>query len=413
MRSAEHLPQWFVLHCAHWNRYTYANLFDAWRTHGITPSSLLSYRRALRNVTCIGIVGSVGKSTLVRVLSTLFPYGRRTLYRTRINDNWLPQMPLVMHQIATRMPRIALIECAVSRRGDARALAYLIPFRALVFTEIVPVHLAEFGTLDRLVTEKFKFIARRNASVVLSHSANRALMVKKGGVRPHYYGRGTAYACEDLTLTQTGTRATLQTPQGQWTITVPLIGYHVGDALCGALAVAVEFLHVPLTHNVVVRLQHVRPLPLRMQRYRVAGAEFLVDTANANRRSILSAVHTFLDLPDAREKHLVLSVLFGMGEAGADESAYLTKTIPQLPLCRLASLTLVGEELLSLAQSVRQVFPKLELVHLSSLEHAHGIDLARFGGGIVLLRSGTREGKNLANLLPGFRQTSDETRTVR
>jgi len=412
MRSTEPLPQWFVRHCAHWNRYTYTNLLDAWRTHGITPSSLVTYRRALRNVTCIGIVGSVGKSTLVRVLAALLPGAHGTVYRTRVNDNWLPQMPLIMHQIAARKPRIAILECGVSRKGDARALAYLLPFQALIYTELVPVHLAEFGKFEWLVAEKFQFIARRNACILFSHSANRALMEERG-LHPQYYGPGTDYACAESALTPSRTRVTLQTPQGRLTATVPLLGYHVGDAVSGALAVVGGFFHIPLTGRVADLLRRVRPLPLRMQRYRTAGAEFLIDTANANRRSILNAVRTFLDLPDERGKHLVLSGVSGMGAAAGGESAHLTTVLPRLPLRRLASLTLVGTELRLLVRAVRRAFPRLPLTHLSSLEQAQGMDLAKFRGGLVLLRSGTRQGKNLANLLPGFRQRSDETRGVR
>lgn len=412
MRSTERLPQWFMRHCAHWNRYTYTDLFDAWRTNGITPSSLLTYRRALRDVMCIGIVGSVGKTTLVRVLAGLLPGARGSVYRTRVNDNWLPQIPLVMHQIAARRPRVAILECGVSRRGDARAFAYLLPFQALIYTELVPVHLAEFGTFEQLVAEKFQFIAGRNASSVFSHSANHALMEERK-VRPKYYGPGTDYACTDSVLTSSGTRVTLQAPQKRLTVTVPLLGYHVGDAVSGALAVAEGFFHVPLTRRVADRLRRVRPIPLRMQRYRTAGAEFLIDTANANRRSILNAVRTFLNLPDRRDKHLVLSGVSGMGEAGGREIAHLTTALSRLPLRRLASLTLVGAELRLLARAVRRAFPQLRLTHLSSLQEAQGMDLATFREGLVLLRSGTRQGKNLASLLPGFRQTSDETPGMR
>lgn len=411
MRSKHKLPTWFEQHCAHWNRYGYRNLFDTWREQGFTRQSLAEYQSAIEDVLCIGVTGSVGKSTLAHFLAEMLRDPTRSVYKTRVNDNWLPQIPFVLHHIAKRQPDVAIIECGVTRHGDARALSYLVPFRIVALTELVPVHLKEFDTIQRLANEKLRLISARDKPLLFSHSANRTLLSGRG-LSPSYYGPNTDYSSSRIRVMRSATRLCLRLPRGTMSVTCPLVGYHVGDAIAGASAVA-EGLFAPVPKNTIQeRLAQIAPLPLRMQKHFVDDITFFVDTANANRLSITNAVRTFLDLPGSGQKHVILSGFSGMGGALADEIEYVRQSLSRLPLQRLTTLTLVGKELQPIARRVHRLFPNLRVTVLSSLEEAHNIDLRRYTGSHVLIRSATRSGKNLANIIPGFRQASDETTSI-
>lgn len=415
-KKLKNLPKWFVSHCKKWNMYSYNNLFRYWHGVGLMEPDLVKIHNSfMLDKNTVAVVGSVGKSTAVRILSELLTKAGYYNYSTRVNDNWLPKISLAAYLSLRKHYSVRIFECATIKKGDIRALSFLIPADFILLTEITNAHLAVLKDPLGVIKEKLSFFYNCNGAVTVSHINNKPHLVKRG-IKATYYGEngsGADYLFSNIKTNLNKTTFSLKRSKGK-DIKVEIAGFgrHLACETAGVVAMFERIVGRPIKEGEIKILKKHETPYKRMELVKDKNVYFIIDTANANRLSIMNSLESFLEVENSRPKGLILGHFSGMGESLQSEVDYISKRIIKLSLKKLSFMYLIGEEFENLYKEVKQKSIKARL--FSNLQDVlKNIDLKKLNGHIVLMRGPSHGKENLVLLLPKYRNRSDETYYLR
>lgn len=382
----------FLQKCNLWRykNWDKGSLTEYWGKAGLSIRSILQNREKLRGVTTsIGITGSVGKSTLSRVLYEMIAFGGDTCYVTKINDNWLPQLPLAS-LIALRMEsRFSIFECGLATKGDLELIASFIPFDYIVFSEFI-----DDGISD-IPNEKLKIISTISPIKIFSHINNKKFLEERG-LNAGFYGEdnsGSDLEYRVLSMELGKTVVKLRDKNGERaTVTLPDFGFHLGSAVAGSFSCYSEVMDF-LGRN--MNLSGYKNPPQRLERFNMEGVEYVIDTANLNERSLINAIRSFLAIKYNGYKDVIIQAPRVYSRIINEE---LEKTRHNLN-----SIHLVGD-------LERDILPHNNVYFYEDLPSlTKNLDLEIFRRHLVLLRGPTSKGVNLSNIIKNYDGSSQET----
>ncbi|MGH7145008.1 MAG: UDP-N-acetylmuramoyl-tripeptide--D-alanyl-D-alanine ligase [Planctomycetota bacterium] len=277
-------------------------------------------RRALGNLArwhrlrfpalCVGVTGSVGKSTTKEMIAHILQT-RMRIHATRGNLNNEVGLPLTL-LTADSLHEAIVVEMGMNAPGEIARLAALAIPHIAVITCAAAVHLERMGTLEAIAAEK---------GAILDHQANRPVAVLNrddpffDDWRARAKGRvisfGTAPgsdvrisglddpAAADLRLSQrtrqAGRMGTWLRLGGLDPIRLPVPGRHNAFNAAAAAAAAVAA-GIPLS-EAARALESFRNLQSRLQSLPLPGGGFVIDDAyNASPVSFAAALDTFRSL---------------------------------------------------------------------------------------------------------------------
>lgn len=117
---------------------------------------LAHHWRSARDVTVVGVTGSVGKTSTKDLIADMLAQ-RFTVLRTPANLNTDIGVPLALMQLDAQH-RVAVLEMAMTDVGDIRRLARLSEPRIGVVTNVQPSHLERLGTIERIAEAKSELV---------------------------------------------------------------------------------------------------------------------------------------------------------------------------------------------------------------------------------------------------------------
>ncbi|MCL6482551.1 MAG: UDP-N-acetylmuramoyl-tripeptide--D-alanyl-D-alanine ligase, partial [Firmicutes bacterium] len=232
-------------------------------------------------------------------------------------------LPLTLCRLAPDHEAV-VVEVGMSRRGELARLAEIAEPEIGVVTNVGPVHLEFFSSVEEIALAKRELIeglASAEPVAVLNADdprVSRFAEVCRGrvvtfGLAPsaQYHARGVENRGEE------GTAFTLVSPQGEARLLLSLSGRHNLTNALAALAAAAEFgVGVEEARPV---LRTLKPPALRGERVRFAeGFAVINDSYNSNPVALTAAAELLAATPGYRRRILAAGEMLELGPAAAE-----------------------------------------------------------------------------------------------
>ena len=272
-------------------------------------------------VKVIGITGSIGKTTTKEFTFHLLSQKFNVL-KSEGNFNNHLGVPLSLLKL-TELHEVVVLEMAMSHKGEIRTLTQIAPPDIAVLTNIKPVHLQFFNSINEIALAKKEILegTKKNGTAVLNGDD---LLVKK--VAEGWKGRtltfGFSKECDIRAqnikkIGWEGTSFKLRFGNKQGKIVLPFFyeGYLYNLLAAAAVNCA---LSVPF-ENTLSQIASLEPLPKRGTLVCLRNNIKLIDDSyNSNPAALESVLKGLADLPSKRK----IAVLGDMLELGKREVAY-------------------------------------------------------------------------------------------
>jgi len=283
--------------------------------------SLAHYVRMKWAGLVVGVTGSAGKTTTRSFTAALLGHGYRVL-ESKGNLNNDIGVPLSLLSLEDTH-QAAVIEMGMNHAGEIRALARLAQPQTAVLTNVAPVHLEFFPSLDAIAEAKGEILEHIPADGLIVYNADDPRLVT---MSRRHKARGVSYGLEneaDVRVINYRYRELeemdfeVQTPGGGFSAHVPFVGKHFLYNLAAAVAVA---LNSGLTERKIAEaVLALRPLAMRGQVLKIeegpfAGCTIWDDSYNANPYAVASVLDTVGRLSGFRRKIVALGDMLELGE---------------------------------------------------------------------------------------------------
>jgi UDP-N-acetylmuramoyl-tripeptide--D-alanyl-D-alanine ligase len=351
-----------------------------------TTTALQQLARAIRerdDFLLIGITGSAGKTTTKEMIATLAATERRT-FRSFGNFNNLIGCPLSVDNTPDGT-EVVVSEMGMNHKGEIAQLAGLLHPDVGVYTNIGPVHIEFFGTIEKIAEAKRELLenVKTGGTIVLNADNQHVMNISRG-----FDGRKVTYGVEhdaDFRATAIRERGLLGTTfslDGR-TFELSLPGRHNLENLLAAIATARA---IGVSWEGIERgVRELKPAYHRGVIVPWHGATIYDDSYNSNPYALKRALE-LMEQADAEGRRI--AVIGDMLELGEREHEYHRESGAAIPKS-IDVVVGVGPRSQSLLDGARGAgFDGDRLHHFADAESA-GAFLEGFirGGDLVLIKA--------------------------
>jgi UDP-N-acetylmuramoyl-tripeptide--D-alanyl-D-alanine ligase len=281
----------------------------------LAASVLAEYRPRV-----IGITGSIGKTTTKEFAAALLSPSLRVL---KSEGNFNNQLGLALSVLRLEPHhQAAVLEMGTSGPGEIRTLTRIAPPDVAVITNINPVHLEFFHSLEAVASAKKEILegARENATAVLNGDDARVQEIGRGWKgRRLTFGFSPANDIRAAAVQSAGTEGLsfkLQVEGNSRRILFPFFYEEYLSNLLAAVGVG-QAMSVPF-EAMVGQIPLLTPLPGRGRLIRMSRGILLIDDSyNSNPKALEAALRGLAGLP-AKRKVAVLGDMLELGPAAGD-----------------------------------------------------------------------------------------------
>jgi UDP-N-acetylmuramoyl-tripeptide--D-alanyl-D-alanine ligase len=292
-----------------------------------TASALLklahAYRRALESTKVIGVAGSNGKTTTVRLIDSILSFSLRGTSSPKSFNNAVG-LPLTILS-ARRSDQYLLCEAGTNAPGELALLSSILEPEIGVVTSIGREHLEGFGTLRSVLEEEaslFKDLRHGGIAVLSADAPGLVEAVKNLAGRSlatiitFGFSETADVRIVDAESRLEGVRFTLNDRSRFF---VPLAGLHNASNAAAAIAVG-RRLGLP-NDSIESALASAKGPEMRMERSDIAGVHFINDAYNANPESMIAAADVAREAFRQFKPRRRVLILGDMLELGAASSS--------------------------------------------------------------------------------------------
>jgi UDP-N-acetylmuramoyl-tripeptide--D-alanyl-D-alanine ligase len=273
-----------------------------------------NYRKKFE-VPLVAVAGSCGKTTTKDLLAAMLAQTRKVV-ATEGNLNNLIGAPLMLLRMDSKT-KAAVLEIASNTPGEIDRLAWILSPTAGIITNIGPVHLEGFGTIEGVFKEKSSMIPHiRSGGFVVIYDGD----VPPERVRPMFDGEIVTFGLNERSdffatdIQQDGAARTRFLLNGEHRLSIPILGAHNVLNAVAAIAAAMQL----GTDMDAIRagLENFSASAMRMEMSEYRGATIINDAYNANPRAMRESIATILNAP-AERRILALGDMLELGEMAA------------------------------------------------------------------------------------------------
>lgn len=333
-----------------------------------TTVALQNLARSIRQrypFTLIGITGSAGKTTTKEMIATLIGTERRT-FKSWGNFNNLIGCPLCVDNTPDDA-EVVVSEMGMNHKGEIATLAGLTRPDFGVYTNIGPVHIEFFGTIEKIAEAKRELLEnlKPGGTVIINVDNKYVVDISRDFKGPKVtYGIDNDAQFRGTKIQERGLFGTRFEVQGH-TFELPLPGRHNLENLLAAIATARTY---GISWEGVARgIAELKPAYHRGVIVPVRGATIYDDTYNSNPYAVARALTL---LQQAEVKGRRIAVIGDMLELGDKELEYHAETGRGIPK-DVDVVIGVGKRSKSLLDGARQAgFAENKLHHFDDAESA-------------------------------------------
>ncbi len=267
------------------------------------------------------VTGSVGKTTTKEILAALLGAKFRVL-KSEGNLNNEYGLPLALLRLDPEH-EAAVVELGMSHRGELRRLAEIAEPEVGVVTQVAPVHLEFFSSVDEIALAKRELIeglAGPAAVAVLNADDPRVARfaeVARGSVLTFGFSAGAQFRAENISdRGADGSAFDLVSPQGRLRLDLPLPGRHnVANALAALAAASVWGIG---SAEAAAVLPHLSPGEMRGRLLRFSNGMALInDSYNSNPVALRAMIELLAGTPGYRRRILAAGEMLELGPESA------------------------------------------------------------------------------------------------
>jgi UDP-N-acetylmuramoyl-tripeptide--D-alanyl-D-alanine ligase len=294
-----------------------------------TTAALQQLARGIRErfpFTLIAVTGSAGKTTTKEMIATLAASERRT-FKSWGNFNNLIGNPLCIDNTPDGT-EVVVSEMGMNHKGEIAQLAALTHPDVGVYTNIGPVHIEFFGTIEKIAEAKKELLenVRTGGIIVVNNDDEHVVRIARdfpGRTITYGIDHNADYRAEDFHMR--GLLGTSFTVQGR-AFELSLPGRHNLENLLAAIAAARA---IGISWDGVKRgIGELRPAHHRGVIVPIGGATIYDDTYNSNPYAVARALEL---LRQAEVQGRRIAVLGDMLELGEQELQYHRETGRGIP----------------------------------------------------------------------------------
>jgi UDP-N-acetylmuramoyl-tripeptide--D-alanyl-D-alanine ligase len=288
-----------------------------------TVAALQTLARAAlvrRPVKVVGITGSVGKTTTKEFAAALLSSRFRVL---RSEGNFNNHLGLALSLLRLEPEHeLAVLEMGMSAAGEIRALTRIAPPDVAVVTNVNPVHMQFFGSLEDVARAKREILdGAAEGAVAVLNGDDPLVRAMADGWKGRTMTFGMSPGCDlraDSVLRRDyeGLGLTLKFGSEEARVLFPFVNEaHVPDLLAAAAAGLALGLDL---EEIAAAVPSLRPFSMRGTLEEAGGLRLYDDSYNSNPRALEAALASLAGLPADRK----VAVLADMLELGPGERAF-------------------------------------------------------------------------------------------
>lgn len=281
--------------------------------------------------TLIGITGSAGKTTTKEMIATLAATERRT-FKSWGNFNNLIGAPLCVGNVPDDA-QVVVSEMGMNHKGEIAQIAGWTRPHVGVYTNIAPVHIEFFGTIEKIAEAKRELLENLAPGGVVVVNADNEQVVR---ISADFEGRKVTYGIDheaDVRATNIrergllGTHFTLQAEGEPRELDLVLPGRHNLENLLAAIATARV---IGISWDGIARgVADVKPAYHRGVIVECRGATIYDDTYNSNPYALKRALELMTQADVSGRRIAVIGDMLELGEAELQFHRDSGKAIPR------------------------------------------------------------------------------------
>jgi UDP-N-acetylmuramoyl-tripeptide--D-alanyl-D-alanine ligase len=282
-------------------------------------ADLARQARQAAGVPVVGITGSTGKTTTKEMTAAILAT-RGPVLKTEGNLNNQYGLPLTLLRLRPGHTA-AVLEMGMSAAGELRALTDIARPDVAVITNVAPVHLEFFDSVDAIAAAKAEILEGLPIGGVAVLNGDDTRLVRVGEARRGrtlWFGRNRAFdvSAEAWKGTAFGQRFLLRAGSRSVDVALPLGGLHVlADFLAAAAAAHALGIEAEAMAEAALGM---KPARHRGEVLRLAGGITLLDDCyNSNPVAVEAAVQT-LGMAGGRRRVAVLGDMLELGPEAAE-----------------------------------------------------------------------------------------------
>ncbi len=329
-----------------------------------------AYRETLRSSGChvIAVVGSNGKTTTRHLIHTVLSSKLKGTQSPKSFNNHLG-VPLTILAAATD-DRYLVAEVGTNHPGEINALGDLLQPDSAVITCIGKEHLEFFGDLQGVSEEEAAITQHLppQAKVFIESNAH-PWVTKTKSFNPNT--NAVTYGLDLNTSQQPknlGDRQRFPISDTEY-IDLPLIAPHDINNALAAVQVG-RSMGVP-DEQIKTSLEHIQPMPGRMEVKHFGPLTVIDDTYNANPDSTLAALHVLSNFPTApnARRIAVLGDMLELGGTAEESHREVGNLLSQMSQSgTIQHITLIGPHMTTAANQLTNAHPSAGLTHHTELD---------------------------------------------
>lgn len=269
------------------------------------------------NIPVAGIGGSVGKTSTKEAVASVLSQ-KYSVLKTQGNFNNELGVPLTIFSLQPEN-NAAVIEMGIDNFGQMHTLASIVRPNICILTNIGDCHLENLGDRDGVLkakSEMFDFVTKQDHIVLNGDDAHLKTLTEVNGVKPVFYGlspENAFWADQIKDEGLAGERCVIHTPEGSFSVLVPMPGIHmVYNALAAAAAGMLSGLSL---EQIKSGIEGQKAVSGRFFRIEENGIHIIDDCYNANPASMKASLSSL-----AKAGGRKVAVLGDMGELGNQEA---------------------------------------------------------------------------------------------
>lgn len=322
------------------------------------------YRQQL-DIKVVGITGSVGKTSTKEIIASVLNEKYNVL-KTLGNFNNELGLPLTVFRLRDEH-EVAVLEMGISDFGEMHRLSKIARPDVCVMTNIGQCHLEFLIDRDgilRAKSEIFDFISEDGKIILNGDDDKLATIEEVKGIKPVFFGIESdrkIYADEIQSKGLRGIQCTIHTGDENFTVLVPIPGYHM---VLNALAATSVGLAMGLTIGEIKRgIEKLESLGGRFHIIENGDMIIVDDCYNANPVSMKASLDVLRDAEGRK-----VAILGDMGELGETSAELHAGVGRHAAANKIDLLVCVGNESRHMAEAAMEVGGCGEVLQIPTVE---------------------------------------------